>query len=60
MLVYIAACPKYITLRFKNGEVADFSGIEALRALGEMFSTRGKILNLTELSPSSKRSKSST
>lgn len=49
------SCPKYITLRFKNGEVADFSGIEALRALGEMFATRGKTLNLTELSPGSKR-----
>ena len=49
------SCPKYVTLRFRHGEIADFSAIEALRSLAGMFKERGKTLNLTELSPSSKR-----
>jgi len=48
-------CPDHVTLRFHNGEVADFSGLEALRELRELFHERKKELRVAMLSESSKK-----
>ena len=44
-----------VRLRFHNGEVADFSGLEALRELRELFQERKKELRVAMLSESSKK-----